>query len=138
MKTIEFKKYVREENSLESYGTVKDLAGKGGTIGLIPKNVADASKRLVIIVGKKDGTSTPFSCSPAVSKAVRAKDITIGQLAGLEVLEVVFKNGDIGPMVCMPAGTGSAVKTISIDKLKTEEVKAAVSTEIDMDELVAF
>jgi len=133
METLEFKKYVREENNLNSHGTVKALAGKGGSIGLIPKNMADGSKRVVVIVGKKDGTSLPISCSAAVSKALRAKTLTVSQLAGLEVLEGDNKI----PFISMPAGTGAAVKTVAIDNIKVEAV-VAVNTEIDIDELVSF
>jgi len=143
MKDLAFKEYVRKDNTLESYGTVRELAGKGGTIGLIPKNVADASKRLVVIIGKKDGTSLPVSCSPPVSKAIRDKTLTVGQLSGLSVLEVEFKtldkdgNREKGPMICMPSGNGVAVKPMSIDKIKEEAVEAK-TTLIDLDELVAF
>lgn len=96
---ITFAKYERAESTLESLGTVMDLVGKDGKLGIIPKNFKDTAKRVVIILTKKNGTSAQVTCSQAVSDGLRDKSIELGNLLAFEVLE-----GEAGAFISLPSG----------------------------------
>lgn len=109
---IEFKTFERAESTLETQGTVMSLVGKDGKLGLIPKNFKDATKRVVLILTKKNGTSAMISCSQAVSDGLRNKTIELGNVLGFEILE-----GESGiPFISLPAGglIEVAVKNITV------------------------
>lgn len=125
---VEFKKYEGSTTEMTDLGTVKDLIGKGGNLTLRQKNFNDNSKRVVIFAEKKDGTSAVISCSKQVSDALRAKKLTISQLAGLSVLE----NTDGVAFVSMPASEGLKY---AVDKIKVE---ATVVTAEALQDLIAF
>ena len=95
---ITFAKYERAESTLESLGTVMDLVGKDGKLGIIPKNFKDTAKRVVIILTKKNGTSAQVTCSQAVSDGLRDKSIELGNLLAFEVLE-----GEAGAFISLPS-----------------------------------
>ena len=109
---VQFQNYQREESTLESQGTVLDLVGKDGALALIPKNFKDESKRVVIILKKKNGQSAMISCSQQVSEGLRNKSIELGHVLKFEVLE-----GEAGvPFITMPGGglIEVSVKTIKL------------------------
>jgi hypothetical protein len=108
--SVEFKHYERAESTLESQGTVLSLVGKDGKLGFIPKNLNDEDKRVVIILTKKNGTSTAITCSEAVSKGLRDKSIKLGNLINFEVLE-----GESGiPFISLPSGALAEVAVKNI------------------------
>lgn len=128
---VEFGTFKRAEGSvLEEQGTLKALAGKGGSIGLIRKNWNDKSKRVAVLVKRKDGKSAVISCSSQVSDSLRAEKMTIAQLIGLNVVS----NEKGHNFISMPA-TG-AVQEISVDKVKEEEFTS--NEEFIPESLVAF
>ena len=108
---ITFAKYERAESTLESLGTVMDLVGKDGKLGIIPKNFKDSSKRVVIILTKKNGTSAQVTCSEAVSKGLRDASIELGNLLSFEVLE-----GEAGAFISLPSSglVEVAVKSLTV------------------------
>lgn len=115
---IAFKKYERQEGNLTELGTLKSLAGKGGKISFLRKNFADTSKRVAVVINKKDGTSAIIPCSSQVTQLVRKGEITIAQLAGLQVVEGENKAGETTHFIVMPQGGGT--QEFSVDKLKDE------------------
>ena len=115
---IAFKKYQKADSNLVELGTVKSLAGKEGKISFIRKNFADASKRVAVLINKKDGNSAIIPCSSQVSKLVRDGNITIAQLAGLQVVEGENEAGESTHFIVMPQGGG--VQEFAVDKLKDE------------------
>ena len=108
---VQFAKYERNESVLESQGTVKDLVGQDGFLELIPKNLQDVNKRVVVILKKKNGQSAMVTCSKPVSDGIRNKSIDLGHLINFEILE-----GDSGvPYISMPGGglISVAIKSIT-------------------------
>ena len=119
---VEFKKYEGSTTELVDLGTVKNIAGKGGKIALIRKNYKDLTKRVVILITNKAGNSAVVPCSKQVSDAFRAKELSIAQLVGLNVVEVEAEDGSFRQFISMPATGG--VHEIAIDKVNVEELEA--------------
>ena len=116
-------KFERKDSALENIGTVVSLAGKGGKIGFIRKNLAQAGtayvaedgttkiKLLALIVKNKAGDSSVLACSKQVTQAFLAKKLTLAQISQLDVLE----NEDGAAYVSMPAA--GAVQEFSVEEL---------------------
>lgn len=117
---LTFEVYERQESTLQSQGVVKDIVGADGTIALIPKNLQDATKRVVVILKKKNGTSATVTCSKQVSDGIRNKTIELGHILNFEVLE-----GESGvPFISMPGGAlvEIAVKSITAKEFQPKTV----------------
>ena len=124
---IQFAKYERTESTLESQGTVMDLVGKDGFLELIPKNLRDTNKRVVVILKKKNGHSAMVTCSQQVSDGIRNKTIELGHVLNFEILE-----GESGvPFISMPGG---ALISISVKSLT---VKDYVATAVSLEDIIA-
>jgi len=101
----------RPQTERETIGTLLEVS-KGADINFIPQNfeaVPDINGRVVnlyIVMKDSNGKSASITCSPNVSKLVRAKSITKAQLAGFPVCSVVSKDGEIFPQIQMPNGAG--------------------------------
>jgi hypothetical protein len=106
------KKYERTNKTV--LGTVRELAGKGGKLKFIPRNLADESKRVTIIVELKDETSDIVIASKELSKRIRAKEIKLSQIAALNVTEEISVSGAIINVVNMPANAAGLI-TINAD-----------------------
>jgi hypothetical protein len=129
---VQFKKFEGNDGStLNDLGTLKTIAGKGGSIGLIRKNFNDPSKRVAVLVTRKDGQSAVIPCSTQVSNALRSKKMKIAQLIGLSVLE----NEEGRNFVSMPATGG--VQGFEVDKLNVVEMEAAEADFLP-EELIAL
>jgi len=127
---LEFKVFERAENTLNSLGTVLENVGKNGSLSVIPANLKDTSKRVVIILKKADGTSTGVTCSKKVSDGIRNKEITMSNVLGFDILE-----GESGvPFISMPAG--EALQAIAVKDLKPKAYEP--KTVSDMQELIAL
>jgi len=129
---LKFGKYERQDRV--ELGTVHSLVGKGGKIALIPKNLADEDKRVAVILTKKSGDSAMILCSEAVSKGVRAKEITVSNLLGFVVTEQLTTKGETIYVITMPNSGGQLIEQ-SVDSLKITEFEP---TAIELDDLVAF
>jgi hypothetical protein len=123
---VEFKKYEASTAELTDLGTVKALAGKGGKIGLIRKNYKDLTKRVVVVVTKKDGTSATVPCSKQVSDAFRAKQLSVAQLVGLNIIETEAEDGSLRQFIAMP--TTGGLHEIAVDKVNVEAIEAEAVT----------
>jgi hypothetical protein len=126
---LEFKLHTRAERV--ELGTIAELTGVGGKCCLIESNYRNPERQVMIVLKKADGTSTTVTCSPAVSKGLRAKEITLPQVQGFPIIETVSKDGEIINTVAMPAG-GLIEFNIATEIV---EYKAPV---FDPSELVAF
>lgn len=112
---------------MESQGTVLSLVGKDGSLALIPKNFKDASKRVVVVLKKKNGQSAAVTCSQQVSDGLRNGSIELGHVLNFDILE-----GESGiPFISLPGGglMEFAVKSITP---KEYAVKA-----VSLDDLIA-
>ena len=123
-KGLKLSQYKRSEDEtvLESVGTALSIAGKGGEIGLIRKNM-NSDKRLVLLIKNAKGESTTVSCSEAVTKAFKAGQMKLSQIAQLEILE----NEEGVHFVSMPAtGAIQSFKVADLQKHATpvEDVQA--------------
>src|SRR5688572_15217072 len=127
---VKFGKFERNDAGLTDLGTLKAVVGKGGKIAFIRKNYNDESKRVAVVLTNKGGDSAVVSCSKQVSDALRAKQINLAQLAGLNVLE----NAEGVAFISMPA-TG-ALQEFSIDKINVEAVET-VSADFLPEETIA-
>ena len=109
-KMVEFKVFQRTDATLESEGTVLDLVGKDGKISIIPRNFKDKSKRVVLVLQKKNGKSATVSCSAAVSEGLRNKTIKLDHVLNFNVITT-----DEGvSFISMPAG---ALVTVEVKNL---------------------
>jgi len=127
---LEFKLYERTERT--ELGTVAELTGVGGKIGLLPSNFNNPNKRVVIIMTKADKTSEQVVCSSNVSKGLRAKEITISQVQGFPIVEQITPDGEIINIITMPSG--GALVEFNV----TNEVAEYEAPTFDPSELVAF
>jgi len=141
-----FQAYQRQatSNTLINNGTVRDLMTEKGALGLIPSNLKRETKlnskgemvynRVLVLVynGQVDENGQPqsisISCSESVSRDLRAKNITLSELADYSILE--DENGI--NYISMP---GTAVVKFNASELKT----VAVSTKaINHQDLIAL
>lgn len=127
---LEFKLYERTERT--ELGTVAELTGVGGKIGLLPTNFNNHDKRVVIIMKKANGTSAQVICSSNVSEGLRAKEITLSQVQGFPIVEQITPDGEIINIVTMPSG--GALVEFNV----TGEVAEYKAPVFDPSELVAF
>ena len=104
--------YTRQSGELTDNGTIANLIGKNGSIAFIRKNLNDVNKRVALVLKDSKGNSGVVSCSAQLSAEIRAKKITIHEIAGLSLLE----NEEGITFVSMPA-TG-AVQEIAMKDIK--------------------
>ena len=104
-----------------------DLVGKDGFLELIPKNLRDTSKRVVVILKKKNGQSAMVTCSQQVSDGLRDKTIELGHVINFEILE-----GESGvPFISMPGG---ALISIAVKSLVAKDY---VAQAISLEDIIA-
>ena len=104
--------YTRQSGELTDNGTIAQLIGKKGSIAFIRKNLNDVNKRVALVLKDSKGNSGVVSCSAQLSAEIRAKKITIHEIAGLSLLE----NEEGITFVSMP-GTG-AIQEIAMKDIK--------------------
>ena len=104
--------YTRQSGELTDNGTIAQLIGKNGSISFIRKNLNDVNKRVALLLKDSKGNSGVVSCSAQLSTEIRAKKITIHEIAGLSLLE----NEEGITFVSIP-GTG-AVQEIAMKDIK--------------------
>src|SRR5689334_1642010 len=102
---LTFKKY-EAKNNWEILGTVKEMAGKGGKIAFIKTNFKNTDKQVAVVIEKKNGESTVVSCHKDLSSKLRAGEINIRQLAGLNVIAAEGRDGGDPVFLIVLPGTG--------------------------------
>lgn len=130
---LNFKVYERADRT--ELGTIASIVGKGGSFR--PANLSnwtDETKRIVLILVKKDGTSEKVTCSTELSKRLRSKEIKLSQLMGFIVVEQLTRSGEIANIVAMPS-SGTTLPSVEI----TDNIVAyePVNT-FNAEELIAF
>lgn len=116
--SLEFAKY--EGSELDDLGLVATVVGQKGSISIAPKSLRPGNtKRVVIIMTKKDGTSAAVSCSTSVSENIRhalANGMTKEQVCVI-VAKLNILEGEEGiPFITAPAGS-STMESFVIEKL---------------------
>ena len=102
--TLGYTTYTRPASAdAKELGTLKELIGNEGKLGLIPSNFQDATKRVMVLHQLADGRSAKFIASPRVSAGLRAKTITLNNLVGFKVAERKAKDGTLIRSISMPA-----------------------------------
>jgi len=122
--------YQGQSATLTDNGTIANLVGKNGSISLIRKNLNDPNKRVALLLKDDNGNSGIVSCSAQVSEEIRAKRISIHEIAGLSLLE----NEQGITFVAMPAS--GAVQTIAMKDISV--VSYDRSEEFLPEELLAL
>lgn len=131
---VEFKVYERAE--MTDLGTVASVVGKSGKIKLIPRNFADTSKRVVVVLEKNNGTSASIICSKRVSDGLRSKEITLANLLGFHISEVEIE-GEVVNMITIPA-TASALPEIAVANVAVEEYEPEEASVVNFEDLIAL
>lgn len=129
---LNFKNYERAERT--ELGTVAELIGKGGKIKLSPRNFADETKRVAVILEQSNGASDMVICSAELSKRLRSKEITLSQLVGFTVTEQLSSTGEMINVITMP--TGGGLIEVNIDDVKQTAYEPVAT--FNPEELVAF
>lgn len=102
--TLGYTTYTRPASAdAKELGTLKELIGNEGKLGLIPSNFQNATKQVMILHQLADGRSAKFIASPRVSAGLRAKTITLNNLVGFKVAERKAKDGTLIRSISMPA-----------------------------------
>ena len=130
---LNFKVYQRADRT--ELGTIASVVGKGGSFRPASiSNWTDTSKRVVLVLAKKDGTSDLVTCSSEVSKRLRSKELKLSQLMGFTIVEQLTTSGETMNVVVMP-NNGATLPAVEI----TDEIPAyePVST-FNAEELIAF
>ena len=130
---LNFKNYERTERT--ELGTVAELIGKGGKMKLSPRNFADDTKRVAVILEQLGGASDMVICSNEVSKRLRSKEITLSQLAGFVVVEQLTTSGDLINIITMPSNANGLIE-LKIDDVKQTAYQPVAT--FNAEELIAF
>lgn len=130
---LNFKNYQRADRV--ELGSIADIVGVGGTYR--PASLAnwtDTTKRVVLVLAKKDGTSALVTCSSEVSKRLRSKELKLSQLMGFTVVEQLTSSGETMNVIVMPSnGTALPSVEVTVEVPAYEPVKA-----FNAEELIAF
>jgi hypothetical protein len=122
--------YQGQSATLTDNGTIASIIGQNGSISFIRKNLNDPNKRVALLLKDDKGNSGVVSCSAQVSEEIRAKRMTIHEIAGLSLLE----NEQGISFVAMPAS--GAVQTIAMKDINV--VSYDRSEEFLPEELLAL
>lgn len=105
-----------EESAIKQITTVGALMTNKGRLELTENNLLNDTKALQVRVFNDKGQGFKIICSSAVSKAIRAKDMKLGDLHHMPIIEYETKgSGEIIPMITFPEGSG-AVLSFSAEK----------------------
>ena len=116
--------------TLTDNGTIASIIGKDGSISFLRKNFNDPNKRVALLLKDGKGNSGIVSCSAQLSEEIRAKRLSINEIAGLSLLE----NEQGISFVAMPA-TG-AIQEIAMKDIKV--VNYSRTDEFLPEELLAL
>jgi hypothetical protein len=130
---MKFEIYQRTDR--KELGTIAEIGGKGGSVRPANlKNWTDESKRIVLVIARKDGTSATATCSEQVTARLRSKELKLSQVLGLTVVEQKTRSGEIANVVVMP-NSGATLPAVEItDSIPTYQPVSTVSIE----DLIAF
>ena len=122
--------YQGQSATLTDNGTIASIIGKDGSISFLRKNFNDPNKRVALLLKDGKGNSGIVSCSAQLSEEIRAKRLSINEIAGLSLLE----NEKGISFVAMPAA--GAVQEIAMKDIKV--VNYSRTDEFLPEELLAL
>lgn len=119
---LQFKTY-ESSSTLEDLGTIEEILGKDGAIRFSSDRNLNSSKRVTLILQRKNGESVAVPCSSAVSNVVRQaiadgtdEDDILAALVTLSLLE-----SEDGRIFISPKGSGDG--TPKKDSFKVSDLK---------------
>lgn len=113
-------------------GKLVDVLGQGGKIFINPANFA-GTKRIVLNLRTADGQNGNVFCSPAISKHLREKTMSSGQLLGMPLVESTTKKNEDGKTSTIYTVTlpGTELVELPVGELKEWQVAS-----LPLEELV--
>ena len=127
MKTLHFVENATEQVVL---GKLSEFLVSAKKFAATKENI-ESDKRIVFSLTTKDDQVAKIICSPRVSNAIRAKEITQSQLGSLNVTEATSQSGEVINVLTM---TGTEV-AFDLNKIKANPV---AKKEVALSELIAF
>jgi hypothetical protein len=114
-----------EDERLTSLGTVEEIAGPGSTLSLIPANLAKPDAQVMVILTKANGLGDEFTCSKALSRALRSQEIPFGAILGCDIIETTNQYGKTYNTISFPVNRErQATLDHKIEKMKKAELPA--------------
>jgi hypothetical protein len=113
-------------------GKLVEVLGQGGKIFINPANFA-GTKRIVLNLRTAAGQNGNVFCSPAISKHLREKTMSTGQLLGMPLVESTTKKDEEGKTATIYTVTLPGTELV---ELPVGELKEWQSTLINLEELV--
>lgn len=120
-------------STIENLGTVRSIIGAKGRIGFNENNLADPNKALMLVLHTAKGEKQKVFCSVAVSKGIRDKSISAGELMSLLVAPGTTNDGVDIFRVIRPEGN-----TFFIDGAKVKDKEYKAGTVLVPEDLIAF
>jgi hypothetical protein len=113
-------------------GKLVEVLGQGGKIFINPANFA-GTKRIVLNLRTADGQNGNVFCSPAISKHLREKTMSSGQLLGMPLVESTTKKNEDGKTSVIYTVTlpGTELVELPVGELKEWQVAS-----LPLEELV--
>lgn len=93
--------HLAPSQTIETIGTLLEIVGSNGKIFVSPTNIA-GDKRIFLDLKTADGQEGRIFCSPAVSKHLREKTMSLNQLFGMPVALVTRADKTQGYTVTLP------------------------------------
>lgn len=147
---LNLKVYKREENgNIEMIGTVAQVIGEGGKIGLIKKNLKNTKKNIAILLTDKKGASQVLPTSNTLSGMIRNSELELKEIKFFPVYEITEevlneKTGlvveEVSHIIGMPQSDEKGtvdVATISKADVK-QDVVSDVAEEFTLEDYVTL
>jgi hypothetical protein len=103
------------KNELNVVGTVAQFVLENGKIIFNDANIKDSSKLVMVDIVRADGIKGRLFCSKNVSKAIRAKELTVPELLALRVVSGKTKSGNDTLIIVGWESNGSKILVKSLD-----------------------
>lgn len=113
-------------------GKLIEILGKGGKIFISPTNFA-GTKRIMLNLRTAAGQNGNVFCSPAVSKHLREKTMSTGQLLGMPLVESTTNKDEDGKTTKIYTVTLPGTELV---ELPVGELKEWQGTYLPLEELV--
>ena len=113
-------------------GKLVDVLGQGGKIFISPTNFA-GTKRIMLNLRTAAGQNGNVFCSPAVSKHLREKTMSTGQLLGMPLVESTTNKDEEGKTTVIYTVTLPGTELV---ELPVGELKEWQGTSLPLEELV--
>jgi hypothetical protein len=144
---------VFERTARVELGTIATIGGKGGKVSPLSRNLANTTKKVVLVITRKDGTSDTVTLSGPVSTLFRSKEISLAQICQFPVIEqplTFIENGvripsmdandkqRIANLVVMPSREGTALTAYELDAMPKAEYQPEENASVNYESLIAL